>query len=228
MKTIQFLFAVLFISASAVAQIQKGSNFLHGGISGQYNRNETTNNITNLSNENTYSYWYINIGYGHYVSNRFALGINAGFSMSESDYSYSNLGGNESKSEGTLYSVSPFVRNSKSISDKLYCFIQLNVGYATGPIKSSNTYLGSTDFTESTLTVIGGGFTGGLSYFLNDRFALQLAYGDLSYDISTIEIDKSSTGQDITDTDDNLTLNLGLSSLNIGLQYFIHCSKEKK
>ena len=79
---------------------------------------------------------------------------------------------------------------------------------------------------ESTQMAYGGRLSGGLNYFLNRHFAFTLYYGSLYYTSTTVE--EKDADDEGKSTNDTFGVNLGLSSLSVGLQYFIGNASDKK
>jgi len=227
MKNAILIFILVAMSPSSFAQIQKGAGYFGGVLSGNYTNGE--NPAGSYSYSNSSNSWNFNISYGHYLTDRFAIGIGAGMYLS--DYQNESVGINFSstnKQSSMLYYVAPFIRTSKKISDNFYCFANFSLQAGTGPVKE--TYSSSnneTELTNATQSTLGAGLTGGLNYFLNRHFALYLSYGNITYNNTTIENDDESDGTDKA-TSDALNVNLGLSSITIGLQYFINNNTDKK
>lgn len=234
MKKKSFFFIALCLSMAAQSQIQKGTGFLSGAISGNYTKNQGRGALS-TRNDNT-SAWSLLISYGDYVSENVAIGVGVGFNANNykgtsyynDPFGYSSYITNQ---QGMLYYLSPFVRISKSISEKLYCFGAFNALAGMGPGKDTYDDIGtgaSSHTYKTKQTMLGGGITGGLNYFLNRHFALQLSYGNISYSYTKFVRDNGPYNDDFTSTLDGINVNLGLSSIGVGLQYYINCAKEKK
>jgi hypothetical protein len=227
MKYAILIFILAAMALSSFAQIQKGAGYFGGVLSGYYNNAENPESA--YSNSNRSNSWNFNISYGHYLTDRFAIGLGAGFTAS--DYKYEGVGINYStsnKQTSKLYYIAPFIRTSKKIADNFYCFANLTLQAGTGPVKETFSSSNSeTELTNSTQVSLGAGLAGGLNYFLNRHFALYLSYGNITYNNTTIENDDDSDGSQKA-TSDAINVNLGLSSITIGLQYFINNSAVKK
>ena len=221
-NTILFL-ALVFISSTAFAQIQKGVGYFEGSLSGSYNKGK--NPVGSSNSTYTNNYWIIDVSYGHYLTDCFAIGIGGGINLN--DYKYENSSVDFysfNRQTNVLYSVSPFIRASKKITDNFFFFGNLNLSAGTGPTqetrRDSNNDYGKTEGKQVTFEAK---ITGGLNYFLNRHFALKLSYGNFMYS-STTEKENESDDERTTNF---LNLNLGLSSVSIGLQYFINNAEKK-
>ena len=86
------------------------------------------------------------------------------------------------------------------------------------------------------------GINPGLDYFLSNHFAFTFNYANIYYESSTSK-PKSPTSPLVnitlpngvtsiypkeTVTNSGLNFNFGLSSISLGLRYYIHCKEEKK
>jgi outer membrane protein W len=216
-NTILFLLFVA-LSSYCFAQIQKGAGYFEGSLSGTYNDGE--NPIGTTSNTYTSNSWNVNVSYGHYVTDRFAIGIGGGINFSDYKSENSSIAfSSSSRQIATLFYVSPFIRTSRKITDVFYCFGNLNLIAGTGPTQNTYTMTNNSESKSvSTQSTFGARVTGGLNYFLNRHFALTLSYGNLSYNTTTAK----NTDSDEKTSSNQLNLNLGLSSVAIGLQYFIN------
>jgi len=234
MKSILVMLLVFCSILSTQAQIRKGTGFLSGVLSGSYSKSDNNNDGFGSNYSYRSNSWLVNVSYGNYITERIAIGIGAGFTTSDykntSSYTSPNgLTTSVNKQLSMLYYLSPFIRISKSISDNLYCFGSLYAKVGTGPERNTTTSSnGSPVNYDDTKTNYGGGLTGGLNYFLNNKFAFQLTYGDLSYSYTSTDPINDSAGENAKSTESGFNLGLGLSSISIGLQYFISCSKDKK
>jgi hypothetical protein len=222
------LIVIIFLtSLFSSAQIHKGTNYFNGNFSGNFTNND--NNTEYTSNySNKYSSWDLNLSYGRYIGDNLAIGIGAGLSMSDNKYSSTDIGNYyQTTTKSGLYYVAPFIRASKSISEKLYCFGELHAKLGTGPQKITVSSSFSSSDSDGRVILFGGGIKGGLNYFLNEHFALALYYGDISYQYETIESDNNTVLKSKS-TADRFYFNFGLSSVGFGLHYFVNCSKDKK
>ena len=221
-KILIILFAVF--TSTAYSQIQKGAGYFGGALSGYTNYGENPDAF--IADNTQSSTWILDFSYGHYLTDNLAIGLGAG--MNSNHYKYESIGDNYysvNKQKSKLYYLSPFVRISKKIIDNFYCFGTLELRVGTGTAESDyNSTNGQDQASERKLNSKGAGITGGLNYFLNRHFALTLTYGDLSYAYTKAE-DKETDEKTISDS---FEVNLGLSSISIGLQYFINNGGEKK
>ena len=221
-KILVILFAIY--SSTAYSQIQKGAGYFGGELSGYTNNSENPDAF--IADNSQTSNWTFEFSYGHYLTDNLAIGLGAG--MNSNHYKYESIGDNYyslNKQNSKLYYLSPFVRISKKIIDNFYCFGSLELQAGTGTQESSYNSTNSQDqSSERKLKNMGLGLTGGLNYFLNRHFALTLSYGDLSYNYITAE-DKDTDEKTISDS---FRVDLGLSSIGIGLQYFINNGADKK
>ena len=214
MKTTILSIFILF-SVVAPAQIHKGVSFMSGRISGMSTKYETT---TINQSTNKYNDVGLEIMYGNYFSGKFAWGLAAGFEYLKYKSETDNSGSTSTSEQINLtYSVRPNLRYTKPVSEKFYCSLNFYVEFASGPQKTrnSNQFTAETSYT-SKYSSFGGGITGSLNYFLGEHFALGITYGNIGYESATTERDDT----DSKTTSGGLTLNAGLTSIGIGLDYY--------
>lgn len=113
---------------------------------------------------------------------------------------------------------------------RLYIFATLYVGFGFG--NATNQYLEFNDETfeydvlseKSSLSSIQAGIRFSFMYFLSAQWAIMLSYGDLYYRTST---QKHPTNDDEKWTDTSYGLDLTLTSLQIGIFYYLASKKAK-
>jgi outer membrane protein len=231
MKKLSIISVILFnlaVVQQSTAQIVKGS--IPFAASLNLIRSNYDNKSFMSSATHTVSYYSVSPSVGYFIVDNLAIGL--GFS-----YNYSR-----SYSENINLDPSPYVTSSKSteirqslqiapcihyyihLSDKAYFSINGSAGY-TLPIsyhnKTENTSGGITTSIENNdvkFYSINGSVAPGVLFFLNDRFAIQGSIGSLYYSYNHSQDDKVS--YDNYSNDSGAGLNLNLSSISLGAQYF--------
>jgi len=196
MKKIILTVAAVFAMSFANAQDKKESSegFAKGDVflSGSFNLGSKKYSEDGNFKESSFS---IAPKVGYFVSENIALGLGLGFSSAKVE---ENEGDDETKVNTTA--VTAFGRYYATPSSKFSVFGQLAVEYAT------------VDFDPIKVNSFGLELAPGVSYFLNDNFAIEASWGALSYASAKADV----TGAEASNT---FELGLNLDDINFGLVY---------
>lgn len=191
--------SLVAIAAFGVANAQdkneSSEGFAKGDvfISGSFNLGSSKYSANGNYKENNFSF---NPKVGYFVSENIALGLGLGFSSSKVE---ENEGDDAVKINATAFNV--FGRYYTTPSSKFSVFGQLSAEYAT------------VDY-DGAFKVNGFGLelAPGVSYFLNDSFALEASWGALSYGSAKADVDGAENSTEFN-------LGLDLDNINLGLVY---------
>jgi hypothetical protein len=196
MKKVILTVATLFALGFANAQDKKesGEGFSKGDvfITGSFNVGSSKYTANGNYKENTFSF---SPKVGYFVSENIALGLGLGFATSKVE---ENEGDEASKVNTT--SIEAFGRYYATPGSKFSLFGQLSVGYAT------------VDYDAFKVNAYGVELAPGVSYFLNDSFAMEASWGALSYASAKADVDGAENSNEFN-------LGLDLSAINLGLVY---------
>lgn len=191
MRKLVLLFTAICITTLASAQIEKGRIQLQGGL--LYNSNENTGfKNTNLT---------IQPQVGFYIADNISIGPSLAYRRSTSP---SQIGGERVQSE---FQFGAFARFNKTVADNFYLFIQPSIQFGSGTIEDGN-------IPDSDINTFDFSIRPGATYFLSDRFALDLNLSLFRY--SSLEAEGG-----ITRDTDSFNVGLNLSSVGLGLSYFL-------
>ncbi|WP_164549859.1 outer membrane beta-barrel protein [Nonlabens ponticola] len=140
------------------------------------------------------------------VSDDLVIGLGLGFTYNESESS-SSFSQITNTSYARSYSFRPYVKKYFSLSENFALNIQGEVEYFISN-QESNSF--SADIDGFSI-----GLRPGISYSLNDAFALQAQVGSLGYATANIE---PEFGEESTSS--SFGFNLNMQQVNIGVSYF--------
>lgn len=213
-----YFFAILInIGLSIQAQDQKGT-VLFGG---NFNYNNSTNK-NSFSDKEDESNLIINPEIGFYLSKNVVLGFGGGLQKINN---YRVLNGSNSRFEANLKFINFYLNFQSPIRERLKFNVSTNLKRGWGESKYSNQ--GNSGL-KGDIKEIEFKFQPGLMYFVNNRFAITVAYSSLLYYSGTEEIDRNPTGtKDIFKNKyEEVGINLGLNTFKFGF-VFVFPSKGK-
>jgi len=207
MKKLLLLAVVTVMGLTASAQTEKGS-FVLGGSIGYYKDKYTPDN-------NKLSSFNIAPSAGYFVADNIAVGLGLGYWQAKYDQNAGTINGGALRAtmKEELFSIRPFVRYYKSVSDQFKFFGNLQVPLSFGNIKSSANYPGTN--TRKT-NAVGASFSPGFAYFPTPKLGIEfsvegITYNDTSYDY------ESNTSNGHTK---QFRIGANLMSPLIGVQYY--------
>ena len=216
------------------AQINKGSFFVGGSLSGYLNTSDNYftlpgSEIKSGSSQNI----SINPTVGYFIKQNFAIGLGLG-------YSYTYIKQSRIQPDGTTIddynkvntlSITPYARYYFNLGGKIALFTQLGVIYSpftAGHHHEVINYNGNptpsiidTKDQNISLNVL---LSLGFSYFISDKCAIETTIGSIGYTASKYT---NITTSAFTDGDMNIqhnssfNLNFSISSITFGVKYFI-------
>lgn len=167
-KIILAIVTMTLFAYSGNAQIKKGSVFLGGDISGSSQKTKSGDITTNKQNG-------INISpvFGKAIKGNLVLGVNAGFSIYDNEYSANYWDENTSS-----YNAGIFVRKYKNFaSSGFYLFVQGGLGgtYYNRKFKDSS----PVNSDETKRVTIGVNVYPGISYAVSKKLHLETGFNNL-------------------------------------------------
>ncbi len=215
-----FIILFLFCSFTSFAQIQKGTIVVGGGI----NFNGDSGNSTNISyNDTKRSSGNLGIAgtYEKFINNSTAVGFSLTYRyysyLSEYDY---GSGTQEYGTKRNMIQVGPTLIQYISLREKLYLTIGGGITAGYGTRKDIETD------EKSKILSFGLGVQPGVTFFLNNNFAISAGIGNLFYSFESEKYEEDDTsGETPKEKRHNYGLNLSLNTFNVGLKYFLRTSK---
>ena len=196
MRKLILLSAALFVSTLSFAQIAKGDIQLGGTISwNQFDNGFESSELTILPSA------------GLFVSPTTSIGLNLGVSRFKNPI-FDQQTGNIVDGTDRQFLIGAFARFHKPISDNFYLFLQPSVALGFG-----NQEVG--DVETADINSFGVSIAPGLTYFLSPKFALEMSVNAFNY--SKIDFE----GPQITQELENYGIDLDLSNINLGLNFYI-------
>jgi outer membrane protein len=178
MKRIYLSLIVVMVCFTMQAQPSAGQLFIGGTVS-IYSTTEKFKDDGTVTDERTYSYFDLLPMAGYFLSDRLAVGAQAGISSSVSKYPDND----PDKRSSAQFIFEPFARYYL-ISGTAGIFAEASLGFGVG--KSKVFYEGST--VETNESSISAGIAPGVYYYILPKVALEAKFGWLGFN-SQIEKD---------------------------------------
>ena len=197
MRKLLLLSVALFLSTLSFAQIAQGNIQLGGTISWDEMDNSgiETTQLTILPSA------------AIFVSPTTSIGLNLGVSSIKTP-AFDPSSGNLVDRKDSQFLLGAFARFHKPVSDNFYLFLQPSVAFGFG-----DQTFGDEELAD--INSFGVALAPGLTYFLSPKFALELSVNALNY--SQVKFEGPQVNQEI----ENYGVDLDLSSINLGLNFFI-------
>lgn len=228
------IFVILFLSLYTKAQLQKDNTML--GLAAYYS-NQTTDNaaLPGINNSNMVSGNYKSnsiqaaANYGYFLKKNLALGLTVIYSNN----SYISLRSDpntpspyDSKSTGENYSAGFFGRFYKPVLENriaFFCHARVIYGWGTNTTNYSTNYLNSSTFPASSKSEFKGfgiNLNPGVTYFLNKRIGMEVAFGNLGFvqQYSTNYVSGTKAG---TSNSSIVNFNFSYSSVTLGIVFYL-------
>jgi hypothetical protein len=223
MKKIVLFVALLLSGNLAFAQLSKGNLLVTGALSISSNTSEITNNNRVSDGPTTTDFAFVpNVSY--FLTNNFSLGLEIGFNRNSVTSDFTTDNGNTTvtlENVVSTFAFGPFVRYYVPLGNNFYFYGQGSIqayGGTDDETETSVTQNGNTTTTviNNSKTDLSGfsiGLKPGITYFLNNRFALDASFGLLQF---------ATTGEKRTNYErrsNQVDFNLIPNSINFGLSY---------
>jgi hypothetical protein len=215
MKKLLLLIATFFAFTIANAQekeqkltIKKGTWSYGGNFSLNFENNENENQTYTSDNDHFRFNLYPKIGYA--IEDNLTLGLGLGYGYSKNEYEYSDSGNDELKSNS--FSIFPYIKKHIPLGNKLAVFVQ-----GEARLSTFKTDYSSEDY-ERTGNSVFIGVRPGITYFLNNKVALEANFGSLGYSHSSSE---NSDNNPSESSSNYFNLNLNSSDLYFGITVYL-------
>lgn len=223
MKKFLWLVALLLTTNLAFAQLSQGNLLVTGAFSISSNTSEVTNNSRVSDGPTTTDFAFVpNVSY--FLTNNFSLGLEIGFNRNSTTSDFTTDNGNTSvtvENVVSTFAFGPFVRYYVPLGNNFYFYGQGGIqvyGGTEDETETAVTQNGNTTITviNNTTTDLSGFSTGlkpGITYFLNNRFALDASFGLLQF---------ATNGEKRTNYErrsNQVDFNIIPNSLTFGLSY---------
>jgi len=222
----------LLTSFGSNAQISKGTKFIGGML------NLSTSSQENSGYGNKYEFSQYNAGiaprFGCYISNSFAIGVGLHYNVTSATTSQFINYGNYSEMKATHHSfgASVFGRYNWALSKKFGFFMDGNVGYTRTNEKMNvigNYVILPYPYDNNLPVVPGNSFSmavvPGIIFFPSDQIGIEATYGNLRYQFANSD---NNGMMGMSSKSSNLGLNLGLSTIQFGFNYYFKCKPKVK
>lgn len=186
-KQLLTLAAVCVIAMAANAQTEKGNNLIGGSIGFNYNNRKPLNSGNTIT-DNSRSF-NISPRYGHFFGKNLAVGLQVGYSRSETHSTSTYVLGNNSlafsntETKNNFFTAIPYVRYYLEVADKFKFFGEGDFGMAFGKTKSSSIYSANninqniSYKTTQYLASVNPGF----AFFPSKKWAIEFSFPLISY-----------------------------------------------
>lgn len=201
MKKSLIILVVLIAALSSQAQTSKGSMFVGGDFRYYHNTNKNEN-----LKADRYYHFEISPHFGYFITDRFALGISAKYSIVKGSYDTLT---SEYLSTNKRYGPDLIARYYGSIAGNFGYFVQGDVGYQF----HEHNYSNELPDKGNTISI---GLKPGLYYFITPKICLETTLGRISYEMDVTKNDVSGTESN----SNSFNLNAGLSSIYLGLNIY--------
>ncbi len=203
MKKQLLLLIITILPMVLSAQRQKGVKVLEGNVS-YYLSNSEDFDLYSLETDKYKSQQFsISPKIGWFISESSVLGVGLGYNFTK----YESL----SESKVNLFSISPYYRNYKKITEKLFYTTSVELALGYGKESSSQ---------EATIVTYGFNVRPGLSYFLSDKWTLKANFGSLYYQETTRKITEGVDNMEPKLKDTDFGFNLNMESFSLGIGYY--------
>ncbi len=219
MKTVLLSLFALTMAHLSFAQINQGAllvgagfNFLHFNDVRENQINSQS--LTSESNTTNFSF-FPSVGY--FVKPNLMVGLGLGYQLSNQVSSNSQTDDELAFNRHT-FSISPYVKKYMELNDNLY--FNIHVGVLGGFGWMNENYNGTES--KSDFYQLRAAVSPGLTYFLNQKWALFANYGSIFYQFEH-KIDYQNNSSDIASTTNSnyFAASFSLNSFSLGIQYFL-------
>lgn len=223
MKKVLFSLYLLFIGTIAFAQLSKGSLLVTGSASGNKRNYDGSGTSANFLYFGPFTQTTFTVApqVSYMLSNRFAIGLEGGYTKQKYESIDDNLSLNGStwtyKSNSHKYTAGQFLRYYIPLRQNFYLYFQESALYYSGKGEYSNvsTSVFSTTESKDSYDVTGYriALKPGIQYFLSNRVAIDVSVDILKY------TEQKETYTTRTDDFSEFEVNLIPNSVTLGVSY---------
>jgi hypothetical protein len=207
MKTLSTLSLLLFFTTLASAQINAGSALITGTAS--YSLTTIDSDFSPGETEETNLNFQLTSGY--FVGENFVLGLNVGYSMTESSSFISVIEPEKRVTETNIVIVGPFARYYYMFDDKAGFFGQADIGFGFGKRQVE-------EEPGVDISRIEGVLRPGMTFFFSDRWAVEGKFGYIGYSQNKEEYRTADQNFEVTTS--NLQVSFNFTTLSFGLAFY--------
>ncbi len=149
--------------------------------------------------------------FGFFLNERMALGLSFSIDGFKSKDEFSGLDVETTRNE---FSVNPFFRYYRNISQNCHLYGELSVGFGSGKVET-DLELGP-DPEEDTYSFFQTGIAPGIQYWLHEHWSINAEWGALRYRTYN---DKADEAGQSDRTESEIVVGLNLSSISFGLNF---------
>jgi hypothetical protein len=223
----------LLTVAHSYAQLSKGRMMINGSLSYSQNQNNQYDTSQNKHISGYKDYIFNGtLRCGYFVTGNILVGVYGSYGNQK--YSNETQYGtpfftSSSESTSSSYYTGIFSRYYKMIAkSKFAAFGQVSAGFGTGKTTNKNTTSNSGGSTATTngshesMSAISAGIAPGITYFLTNRLAFEMSFGNLAYNFQHTK-NYDANNKLLTENKNsvfNSSLNLSFSSLTLGASFY--------
>jgi hypothetical protein len=202
-------FAQVDEQSDKIETIAKGTTFIGGGFSFNFDNNSHSNNSTKYKT----SGFGISPVAGKYFRDNLSIGLGLNYGYSQVKYDYD--GGAESKSKSHGAGLFSFIRKNNKILPNFFFFLQAQTNFNYGVFENTNSF---SEGNEGNSLSLGLGATVGLQLFVTPKISLESNFGSAGYRYRRVNYDQT----DYYTEAHGLYAGGGFESLYFSIRYFIH------
>ncbi len=206
--------ALLFVTCPLLlsAQMEKGMFRLSGRAEFYTSSSVQSDTVKEYKTSRTSISFAPSIGY--FISNKTCVGLEFPLEYAQYGTAY-KPSGNESKSNTIVYGVNPYIRSYKTVTEKLYGYLQVNAGVILRNDKNSSNNGGIETKDKREFYGYSAGANLGLAYFVTPRLALEASLVGLRYTANYSKLGVTKNRES------SFGFTSFINSINLGLSFFI-------
>lgn len=218
-KVFIILSLITAVNAVKAQEVNQDSIFIDKGdflISGSFSTSSFKSEFEQLDIDETSETKSFSISFnpqvGYAVSKNSILGLRLGYGFSKFENSPDGLGFSGNKNN--LYSIGPFFRRYFSLGSRFLFFVQGSANYL---------YVDSETYNNQNVIVSSANSNGidvgarpGVTFFLNERLALESSFGNLGYNYQVTKRPDNEIRQQIS----GFSADFNLSTISLALSYY--------
>jgi outer membrane protein len=217
------LLTLSFIGIAAISQAQLAAGQIAIGGSLGFTAESSTNKTgaVTVDGPKTTSF-NIMPSVGYLVTDKIEIGLGIGYAMTSREETLNN-NKDVRKFSTSVFAIMPYARYYMMMAGNVGFFGQAGISFASGTAKTEITPQGGpTTSTSSDISAFGLGVSPGIIYFMNDKIAIEAAWGALGYNRFSEKMGDDETITTIGGLD------LNTSTLKFGFRYYIGGGSAKK
>lgn len=209
-----FVFSLLALPLAASAQFTKGNMFLGGSLSVMLQNNNPTSPPLNLISPSTQTNNFsLAPSVGFFINEKTVLGVSLSYSavIQKYDYSrYPQLTSYTSKTEGSSFGLSPYIRYYLPISTTIYVGLQGGLSFSRGTTTFTEFNGGNLQETDIPSYQLGMSFRPIFIFFPSPKWGVEASIGSLGY----------TYVRNLPDNGSSNSFGLNAGSFSFGIAYY--------